>query len=123
MEIAAHHPEGQRIAPGIDVKKGLLFDWVALDTGDVAEGHPQLAGPVKPHPADASPPWSEQAPVAARHTPDALAFNATKRTDRSLPVKRFCERLVDDVRAGWQGQAGPGFILRGYGLHSARKGA
>jgi hypothetical protein len=26
------------------------------------------------------------------------------------------------VRAGWRGQAGPGFILRGYGLHNARKG-
>ena len=41
MQIAAHHAEGQGIAAGMDVKKRLLFDRIALQPGHVTERNAQ----------------------------------------------------------------------------------
>jgi len=38
MQVAAHHPERQRVPAGVGMKEGLLLDGVDLDAGDVATG-------------------------------------------------------------------------------------
>ena len=56
MEIAPHHPEGQRVGPGIHMEERLLLDRIALHARDIAERDAQLAVLVEAHPANAVPP-------------------------------------------------------------------
>ena len=60
MKIAAQHPKRQGVAAGINMKKRLLFDRIALEPGDIAEGHAQLAALVEAHLANAAPPGSDK---------------------------------------------------------------
>ena len=65
VEVAAHHPERQRVAARIHMEEGLLLDRVALHARDVAKGNAQLAVLVEAHTANPMAPGGDEAAVAA----------------------------------------------------------
>jgi hypothetical protein len=65
VEIAAQHAEGERVGAGQDVEIRLLLHRIALQGGDVAAGDPEGALVVEADAADAAPPLTDEAAVAA----------------------------------------------------------
>ena len=100
MEIAPHHPEGQRVGAGIDMEERLLLDRIALHAGDVAERDAQLAVLVEAHAANAVAPGADQAAVAAGDAANPIPLGLPQRTDRRVTGERLGQRLAG--RAGLQ---------------------
>ena len=68
MEVAAEHPERQRVAAGQAVEERLLFGGIALQRSDVAGRREECSFLIEPDLADAPPPGLHEAAVAAGKT-------------------------------------------------------
>ena len=74
VEIAAEHSEAVREGSGMSVKKGLLFDGIALHSGDVSPGHVERATLIEPNFANARLPFVNGAAVSASVAANAIAI-------------------------------------------------
>ena len=72
MQIAPEHPEAVRQTAWVGVEERLLLDRVALHTGNIAPGHPQVAPFVVADLADADCPIRNRAPMSARKAPEPV---------------------------------------------------
>src|SRR6516165_9268458 len=88
------------------MEERLLFDRIALQSGDVAEGYFELSVLVEAHLADAALAFADQAAMATGIAEDTVAFGLPERTDLGVHVhnvglnfigyRRF--HLGDDLR-------------------------
>ncbi|MCG3140363.1 MAG: hypothetical protein HDKAJFGB_01415 [Anaerolineae bacterium] len=72
VKVAAQHSKRQRIARRQNMKKGFLFDWVALQRGDVPARHEQCSADVVTHLTDAAPAVVDFAVMRAGKTMHAI---------------------------------------------------
>ena len=101
MEIASHHAEGERVAPGIHMEKRLLLDRVALQRRRVTKGHSQLSALIETHLANAASAFPDQTAMATGKAADAVAFDLPECTDPRVAVEPAGERFVRDARFRW----------------------
>jgi hypothetical protein len=91
VEVAAQHPERQRVAAGEAVKERFLFRRVALEGGDVARRGEERPFLIEPHFADAAP--------AGLHEAAVPAGEATHRAPIELfDELRFLDTRIEDLR-------------------------
>ena len=93
MKIATLHTEGEGVAAGVDVEEWLLLDRVALDGGDVAEGHAELAALVEADLADAAAVVADQAARRTNRNRSALMLM------RDAPREHFERLELEDREA------------------------
>jgi hypothetical protein len=65
MEIAAEHPECQRIASRQNMKEGLLLNRVTRQRAYISMRDQKRSIVIEPHPANTIAPWLDQAAVPA----------------------------------------------------------
>src|SRR5687767_15491571 len=95
MEIAAEHPERQRVGAGQDVEEGLFFDGVAGEGADVAVGDEEGAVVVEAYAADAVAAGLDEAAVAAGEALDVavvLALDQRLGRGSAVLVQHLLER-------------------------------
>src|SRR6185436_11213570 len=103
MKITAHHAEGQRVAPRMNVKERFLLDRIALERGDVTEGDLKLAVLIEPHLADAATPFADQTAMPARDTSNLAIFGVPEFAHDGAAIQNLGQRLAGDACFGRPG--------------------
>ena len=98
MEITTHHAKGERVAARINVEVRFFFDWIALNSGDVAERNFQFAALVEAHFANPSPAGSDETAMPARDAANPVSFAMPQLPDGGAAIQRLGERFAGDRR-------------------------
>src|SRR6476660_941928 len=94
MIIAAQHAKGERVGTRQDMEKGLLFDGIALERGDVPPGHAEFTADVRAHFANAALAFADKAAMSTRDTANGAAFREAELARRGALIEHVRLRVV-----------------------------
>src|SRR5262245_12719134 len=98
MEIAAEHPERQRVAARQDVEERFLLNGIARQSARrVAERDAQLSALIEPHPTNSTTSLANEAAVTARDAANLVVVRLPERADGSVRFEH-----VRQPRAWWR---------------------
>ena len=99
----AHHAEGQRVAPRMNVKERFFLDRIALQGRDVTEGNLKLAVLIEAHFANPATPFANQTAMPARDTANLAICGVPEFAHDCAAIQNLGQRLAGDARFGRPG--------------------
>ena len=96
MIVAAEHAERERIRAGQDMKEGLLFDGIALESGHVSPRHAEFAAHIRANFANAAFALADEATMAARDAADRVPLGIAELAEGGALIEHVRLGIVGD---------------------------